>query len=183
MKFLSLILLLCCGLAFSMENPIQLDESVMQEFLKYKKQTIRASEGKVDANNPLYKRFVDLCKLDETAALQEFAKPTLQANVSSFYKWLSILPEYQSALAVAKAVNTTEAWDAFRKGNQPLVERYFDANGIKTITTSCADFFNANAHLDAEQVEKVVAQSAVIYAIRNLQRKQTNIAPSEIQIK
>lgn len=183
MKHISLLLLLSISSCLAMEETLHLDQTAMQEFLANKKQMIKVSEGQVDNNNLLFKRYVDLSKLDEAATAQEYAKPSLQLLAKSFYQWLSALPEYQTALIVARTVNTTEAWDAFRKGNQPLVERYFDANGIKTITTSCADFFNGNAHLNAEQVEKVVAQSFVIYYIRQLQRNQTPVAPSAIQIK
>lgn len=183
MKFLSLIVLVSASSIFAMEETFQLDQTGLQEFIANKRQMVAVSEGKVDSSNPLFKRYVDLSKLDEAATIQEYAQPALQAKVKSFYGWLSALPEYQSALAIAKTVNTNEEWDKFRKGNGPLVQQYFDQNGIKTITTSCADFFNGNAHLNTEQVEKVVAQSFVIYYIRQLQRQQTSVTPSAIQIK
>lgn len=183
MKLLSYILLFSVARLFSMEQSLQLDFVALQEFLSNKKQMVSVSEGKVDENNLLFKRYVGLSKLDQASTIQEYAQPALQEKIKSFYSWIAALPEYQSALVMAKTVNTQEAWDAFRKGNGPLVQKYFDENGVKTITTSCADFFNGNAHLNAEQIEKVVAQSFVIYYIRQLQRQQSSVSPSAIQIK
>lgn len=182
MKFLSMIILVSAPL-FAMEESLQLDQTALKEFIANKKTMVEVSEGKVDSSNLLFKRYVNLSKLDEAETAYTYAQPALQKKAKSFYAWISSLPEYQTALAMAKTVNTQEAWDAFRKGNGPLVQKYFDENGVKTITTSCADFFNGNAHLNAEQVEKVVAQSFVIYYIRQLQRQQTSVTPSAIQIK
>lgn len=183
MKFLSLIVLLSASSILAMEETFQLDSAALQEFLTNKKQMVAVSEGKVDSSNLLFKRYVRLSQLDEAAVAQEYAKPELQEKTKSFYSWLSTQLEYQTALSIAKTVNTQEKWDAFRKGNAPLIQKYFDQNGIKTITSSCADFFNGNAHLNEEQVEKVVAQSYVIYYVRYFQRKQTEVAPSAINIK
>ena len=107
----------------------------------------------------------------------------MQEKVKSFYELISNNPAYKTAHERAKTANTQEAWDTFRKGNGPLIQQYFEQNGIAPVSTSCADFFNANAKLNPEQVEKVVAQSIGIYVIRKEQRKQTEIAPSAIQIK
>jgi hypothetical protein len=182
MKFMSMIILVSAPL-FAMQESLHLDQTALQEFLANKKQMVSVSEGKVNENNLLFKRYVNLSKLDQASTIQEYAQPALQEKIKSFYSWIAALPEYTTALSIAKTVNTQEAWDAFRKGNGPLVQKYFDENGVKTITTSCADFFNGNAHLNAEQVEKVVAQSFVIYYIRQLQRQQTSVTPSTIQIK
>lgn len=179
MKSLSLILLLSGAATFAM----QLDQQALQEFVTNKKLMISVSEGKVDANNPLYKEYVSLSKLDAASAGRVYSLPSIQEEAQSLFDWLSNTCEYRNALAHAQKEKTTEAWEAFRKGNGPLIQRYFDENGIKTITTSVADFFNGNAHLDAEQVEKVVAQSFVIYYIRQMQREQTEVKPSAIQIK
>ena len=178
MKFLSLILLVSGTCTFAME----LDQASIQEFLINKKTMVAVSKGLVDENNLLLKRFSGLSKLNEVAITQEYANPSLYAEATFLHDWLSKKPEYQSALATAKAANTNEAWDTFRKGNGPLIHQYFEQNGIKTITSSCADFFNANSHLNAEQVEKVVAQSFVIYYIRQLQRNQSLVMPSAINI-
>lgn len=179
MKHLSLIFLLSGAAAYTME----LDQVAMQEFLANKKQMVQVSEGKVDPHNPLFHRYVALSKLDEAAARYEYNHPALQAQINSFYNWLSGKQAYQTALATAKKENTPEAWDAFRKGNQPLIQEDFNARGIKPVSTSCADFFNANSHLSPEQIEHVVAQSFVIYHIRQLQRQEASIIPSAIQIK
>lgn len=183
MKSLSYLLVLSVSPLLAMEQSLQLDQKALQEFLANKKQMVQVSEGKVPETNLLFKRYVGLSQLDEHELAYTYTQPTLQEKIKSFYSWLSAFPEYQSALAIAKTVNTQEAWETFRKGNGPLVQRYFDLNGIKTISTSCADFFNGNNHLNAEQVEKVVAQSFVIYYIRQLQRQQTTVAPSSITIK
>lgn len=178
MKIFSLILLFFSTYSFAME----LDQTALQEFLSNKKQMIVVSEGKVDVNNPLFKRYSELSRLDPSTIIQEYAKPSVRGKVISFYNWLSNKPEYQSALAAARKANTDEQWNKFRKGNGHLIQGYFDQNGIKTVTSSCADFFNANAHLNAEQIEKVVAQSFVIYYIRQLQRNQSPVMPSAINI-
>lgn len=183
MKSLSYVLLLSVSPLLAMEQSLQLDQTALQEFLANKKQMVQVSQEKVDEKNPLFKRYVGLSQLDEHELAHAYKHPTMQEKVTSFYQWLSSQPSYQSALAIAKTVNTQEAWESFRNGNGPLVQRYFDENGIKTISTSCADFFNGNNHLNAEQVEKVVAQSFVIYYIRQLQRQQTPIAPAAIAIK
>lgn len=164
---------------------MKLDQKAMQEFLANKKTMVAVSGSKIKnpEKNALFKRYEQLSKLDEAAADQEYAHPIIQANAKSLYEQLSNDPTYQNALKTARIENTTTAWDAFRTGNGALIERYFDANGIKTIKTSCEDFFNGNAHLDVEQVEKVVAQSFVIYYIRQLQRQEAVVAPSAIQIK
>lgn len=179
MKFLSLIILFSTTSLFSME----LDKIALEEFMSNKKVMVALSVGKVDENNLLFKRYVELSKRDETTIKQEYANSMLQANVTAFYNWISSDHEYQTAFAIAKTVNTQEAWDLFRNGNGPLIKKFLDQNGITSITTCCSDFFNENAHLDAEQIEKVVAQSFVIYYIRQLQRHQTAIIPSTIQIK
>lgn len=183
MKSLSYLLVLATSPLLAMEQSLQLDQTTLQEFLANKKQMVQVSQGKVDENNPLFKRYVGLSQLDEHELAHAYKQPTMQEKVTSFYQWLSAQPSYQSALAIAKTVNTQEAWESFRKGNGPLVLRYFDENGIKPITNSCADFFNGNTHLNAEQIEKVVAQSFAICYIRQLQRQQTPIDPAAIAIK
>ena len=179
MKFFSFIILFSTTSLFSME----LDKIAVEEFMSNKKFMVALSVGKVDENNLLFKRYVELSKRDESTFTHEYTNPEFQKKVKFFYEWISGSPEYQTAFQIAKTVNTQDAWDTFRKGNEPLVLKYLEQNGIKTITTSCSDFFNENAHLDAEQIEKVVAQSFVIYYIRQLQRQQTAIKPSAIQIK
>lgn len=179
MKFIFFILLFSISSIFSME----LDKIALEEFMSNKKIMVTISEGKVDKNNLLFKRYIELSKFNEVSIKQEYANPLLQVKIKSFYNWISTLPEYQTAFEIAKTVNTQDAWDTFRKGNAPLVQIYFDQNGIRAITSSCVDFFNGNAHLNAEQVEKVVAQSFVIHYIRQLQRNRTSIVPSTIQIK
>ncbi|CAN5178424.1 hypothetical protein BH09DEP1_BH09DEP1_4390 [soil metagenome] len=126
---------------------MELSQESLKEFIANKKQMVAVSEGKVDAHNSLFKRYVELSRLDEAAAAQEYAKPELQAKAKSFYEWLSAFPEYNTALQIAKTVNTQEVWEKFRQGNGPLVQQYFDQNGIKTIKTSVADFFNVNPQL------------------------------------
>lgn len=180
MKHLSLIFLLSGGATYAME----LDQTAMQEFIANKKQMVQVSEGKVDPHNPLFQRYVALSKLDEAAARYEYNGPALQAQIHSFYNWLSGNPEYQTALAAAKKENTQAAWDAFRTGNHVFVAKYFQDNGIKMPQTkACESFFNENPNLSREQIEKVVAQSFVIYYIRQLQRQETSVTPSAIQIK
>lgn len=183
MRSLLFLLLFPCVATFTMEENLHLDRIALQEFLNNKKQMIQASQNAVSPSNPLFKRYVDLSKLDEIAAAQEYAKPALQEKAKSFYAWISSKPEYQTALEIAKTVNTSEEWDKFRKGNAPLIMEDFQARGISPTASSCAAFFNANAHLSEEQIEHIVAQSFVIYYIRQLQRQQTVIAPSAIQIK
>lgn len=183
MKYLLFLLLFPCGAIFAMQENLELDRIALQEFLNNKKQIIQASQNAVSPSNPLFKRYINLSTLDEIAAAQEYAKPALQEKAKSFYTWLSSKPVYQNGLAHAKEKNTTEAWDAFRKGNAPLIMEDFQTRGINPATASCEAFFNANAHLSEEQIEYVVAQSFVIYYIRQLQRQQTAIAPSAIQIK
>lgn len=182
MKTLLLILLFSSA-SFAMENSLQLDNETLKEFLANKRQMVAVSSS-VDPNNLLLKRLAELGELNETAAAQECAKPTIQNKAKLFYARLTAQPEYESALAIAKTVNTKEAWDTFRIGNQKFVAQYFQENGINIPQTKeCADFFNRNPKLTSEQIDAVIAQSWVIYYIRNLQRKLTNIAPSPIPIK
>lgn len=185
MKFLSLFLLLCCGAAFAMQQgDVTLDNDSLQEFIRNKQRMIEVSkETVVNPNqNTLFCAYQRLSTLDAVATRQECTQSSLATKIKSFYAFLNNQPTYQTGLHVAKTVNTDEVWDNFRKGNGPLFRDFLAPMNIFVATRKCSEFFNNNARLGNEQVEYVVAQSFVLYYIRQIQRNHTGKSLKEIEI-